>query len=123
VSILAQWLVIDRSKKLPAFFYKTPGSNEPVRDWLKRLSDEDRRIVGRDVQKVEFGWPIGMPYCRSLGNGLWEVRSDVTDGKIARVIFCVVRERMVLLHGFIKKTQKTSAKDLNLALKRMKELA
>jgi phage-related protein len=63
-----------------------------------------------------------MPYCRSLGNGLWEVRSDLTDGKIGRVIFCVVRVRMVLLHGFIKKTQKTPAPDLSLALKRMKEV-
>jgi len=63
-----------------------------------------------------------MPYCRSLGNGLWEVRSDLTDGKTGRVIFCLVRERMVLLHGFIKKTRKTPAKDMELALKRMKEV-
>lgn len=63
-----------------------------------------------------------MPYCRSLVDGLWEVRSNLTDGKIARVIFCVVQKRMVLLHGFIKKTQKTPAQDLNLALKRMKEV-
>ena len=86
------------------------------------LSLEDRKLVGRDIQKVEFGWPLGMPYCRSLGNGLWEVRSDLTDGKIARVVFSVVRERMVLLHGFIKKTQKTPAQDLRLALRRMKEV-
>src|SRR2546425_11454576 len=79
-------------------------------------------VLGRDIQKVEFGWPLGMPYCRSLGNGLWEVRSDLTDGKIGRVIFCVVRERMVLLHGFVKKTQKTAAPDLRLALKRMREV-
>jgi phage-related protein len=115
--------VIDRSKKLPAFFYQTPAGAEPVRDWLKReLSDQDRQLAGRDIQKVEFGWPIGMPYCRSLGGGLWEVRSDLTDGKTGRVIFCVVRDRMVLLHGFIKKTQKTPANDLKLARKRMKEV-
>ena len=83
---------------------------------------EDRKLVGRDIQKVEFGWPLGMPYCRSLGNGLWEVRSDLTDGKIGRVIFCVARERMVLLHSFVKKTQKTAAHDLRLALKRMREV-
>ena len=83
---------------------------------------EDRKLVGRDIQKVEFGWPLGMPYCRSLGNGLWEVRSDLTDGKIGRVIFCVARERMVLLHSFVKKTQKTPSHDLRLALKRMKEV-
>ena len=84
---------------------------------------EDRKLIGRDLQKVEFGWPLGMPYCRSLHNGLWEVRSDLTDGKIARVIFSVVDERMVLLHGFIKKTQKTPAQDIQLALKRMKEVS
>jgi phage-related protein len=114
--------VIDRSKKLPAFFYETPGGNQPVRDWIKGLSLEDRQRVGRDVQKVEYGWPIGMPYCRSLGNGPWEVRSDLTDGKIARVIFCIIRGRMVLLHSLIKKTQKTPARDLELALKRMREV-
>ena len=62
------------------------------------------QLVGRDIQKVEFGWPLGMPYCRSLGDGLWEVRSDLTDGRIGRVIFCVARERMVLLHSLVKKT-------------------
>jgi phage-related protein len=122
VSFLAQWTVIDRSKKLPAFFYESPGGNQPVRDWIKGLSSEDRQSVGRDVQKVEFGWPIGMPYCRSLSSGLWEVRSDLEDGKTGRIIFCVVLGRMVLLHGFIKKTQKTPAKDIELARKRMKEV-
>ena len=114
--------MIDRSKKLPAFFYESASGNRPVREWVLRLSLEDRKLIGRDIQKVEFGWPLGMPYCRSLGNGLWEVRSGLTDGKISRVIFCVARERMVLLHGFVKKTQKTPAQDLRLALKRMKEV-
>jgi phage-related protein len=114
--------LIDRSKKLPAFFYETANGNEPVREWIRGLSMEDRKATGRDIQKVEFGWPLGMPYCRSLGNGLWEVRSDLTDGKIGRVIFCVARERMILLHGFVKKTQKTPEKDLKLAVKRMKEV-
>jgi phage-related protein len=90
---------------------------------LKRISALDRRIVGHDIGLVEFGWPIGMPVCRPLGDGLWEVRSNLVDGKIARVIFCVVQGRMVLLHGFIKKTQKTPKKDRYLALKRMRELA
>ena len=119
---LAQLRLIDRSKKLPAFFYESALGNRPVREWVLGLTLEDRKLVGRDIQKVEFGWPLGMPYCRSLGNGLWEVRSDLTDGKIGRVIFCVSRERMVLLHGLVKKTQKTPAQDLRLALKRMKEV-
>ena len=114
--------MIDKSKKLPAFFYASPSGNEPVRDWIKGLSPEDRQLVGREIQKVEYGWPIGMPYCRSLGNGLCEVRSDLTDGKIGRIIFCVMRGQMVLFHGFIKKTQKAPAKELGVALKRMREL-
>lgn len=115
--------MIDRSKKLSAFFYENANGLAPVREWILALSPEDRKRVGRDIQKVEFGWPLGMPYCRSLGNGLWEVRSDLTDGKIARVIFSVAGGRMVLLHGFIKKTQKTPARDLNLALGRKKEVS
>jgi phage-related protein len=79
-------------------------------------------VVGKDIQKVEFGWPIGMPYCRPLGHGLWEVRSDLTAGTIARVIFCIIAGEMVLLHGFIKKTQKTPPKEIDLALKRKREL-
>jgi phage-related protein len=114
--------LIDRSKKLPAFFYENALGKRPVRQWILGLSLEDRKLVGRDIQKVEFGWPLGMPYCRSLGNGLWEIRSGLTDGKIGRVIFCLERERMVLLHGFVKKTQKTAANDLRLARKRMREV-
>lgn len=79
--------------------------------------------MGRDIQKVEFGWPLGFPYCLSLGDDLWEVRSNLADGKIGRILFCMAQERMVLLHGFIKKTQKTPPQDLKLALKRMKEVS
>ena len=112
----------ERSKKLPALFYETAKGRQPVRDWILGLSPEDRKLIGRDIQKVEFGWPMGMPYCRSLGDGLWEVRSSLARGRIARVLFCVARGNMAPLHGFIKKTQKTPAKDLELALRRMKEL-
>ncbi|HYA04482.1 MAG TPA: type II toxin-antitoxin system RelE/ParE family toxin [Xanthobacteraceae bacterium] len=109
-------------KRLPAAFYRLPSGREPVRDWLKALSDEDRKIIGEDIKDVEFSWPIGMPLCRPLGRGLWEVRSDITDGRIARVLFSVEGGRMVLLHGFIKKMQKTPAADLELAAKRRKEI-
>ena len=110
-------------KKLPAVFYRSPSGSEPVREWLKELSFADRRTVGQDIALVEFGWPVGMPVCRSLGDGLREVRSNLTDGKIGRVIFCITQGKMVLLHGFVKKTQKTPDKDLKLALKRMKEIS
>jgi len=110
-------------KRLPAAFYRLPSGREPVRDWLKALSDEDRKIIGEDIKDVEFSWPIGMPLCRPLGRGLWEVRSDITDGRIARVLFSVEGGRMVLLHGLIKKTQKTPATDLELVIKRREEIA
>lgn len=109
-------------KRLPATFYCLPSGREPVRDWLKALGGDDRKIIGEDIKDVEFAWPIGMPLCRPLGKGLWEVRSEITQGRIARVIFCIHDGRMVLLHGFIKKTQKTPAADIELATKRRKEI-
>lgn len=110
-------------KRLPAAFYVLPSGREPVREWLKRLDRADRKIVGEDIKDVEFSWPIGMPLCRSLGGGLWEVRCDLMQGRIARVLFCVQQGRMVLLHAFVKKTQKTPAGDRALAVRRMKEIA
>ena len=76
-------------KRLPAFFYQSSSGREPVREWLKALAIGDRKIIGEDIKDVEFSWPIGMPLCRALGRGLWEVRSDLTQGRIARVLFCV----------------------------------
>lgn len=107
-------------KRLPARFYRTSSGREPVREWLKSLTSADRKIIGEDIKDVEFSWPIGMPLVRPLGRGLWEVRSDLPQIGIARVIFCVDQERMILLHGFIKKTQKTPQQDIELAIKRMK---
>ena len=109
-------------KRLPAAFHQLPSGREPVREWLKALGPEDRKIIGEDIKDVEFSWPIGMPLCRPLGRGLWEVRSDITDGRIARVLFCLHKEQMVLLHAFIKKTQKTPPADIDLATRRRKEL-
>ena len=109
-------------KKLPAAFYSTAAGNEPVREWLRGLVEGDRHTIGQDIATAEFGWPVGMPLCRSLGKGLFEIRSNLSDGRIARVIFAVVDEHMVLLHGFIKKTQKTPKPDLDLAEKRLKEI-
>lgn len=109
-------------KRVPARFYQAENGNEPVREWLKQLEPLDRKIVGADIKTVEYGWPVGMPTCRPMGKGLYEVRSNLPSSKIARVLFCVYEEKMILLHGFIKKTQKTSARDLDLALKRKRTL-
>ncbi len=110
----------DEPKKIHAFFYKLDSGKEPVREWLIDLKREDRQIIGKDIMKVEFGWPIGMPYSRNLKKGLYEVRCNITDGRIARVLFCINKNRMILLHGFVKKTQATPDKEKELARKRMK---
>jgi phage-related protein len=107
-------------KRVPARFYRTANGREPVREWLKELPQEDRRTLGEDIKDVEFAWPLGLPLVRSLGRELWEVRSSLANGRIARVIFCIAGGEMVLLNGFIKKTQKTPQHEIDLALKRMK---
>ena len=108
--------MIDRSKKLPARFYLNPAGRNPVREWILELPEANRRRIGKDIQKVEFGWPLGRPHCAPLGHGLWEVRSGLDSNRIARVIFCMGDGHMILLHGFIKKTQKTPRADIDLAL-------
>lgn len=109
-------------KKITGRFYATPAGARPVREWLLQLSKEDRRAIGIAIQKVEFGWPLGMPYCRSLGHGLWEARADLRGARIARVIFWISGAEMILLHGFEKKTQKTPRHDIELARKRKQEI-
>src|SRR5262245_34927653 len=110
-------------KILPARFFRTATGKEPVRTWLKELDKEDRLIIGGDIRDVELSWPIGMPLCRALQGykDLWEVRSRITHGRIARVIFYVKDGEMILLHGFVKKAQKTPRQDLELAVTRKQE--
>ena len=114
--------MIDRTKKLPARFYVNPAGRKPVREWILELPEADRHTVGKDIQKVEFGWPPGRPHCAPLGDGLWEVRSSLDSHRIARVIFCMGDRHMILLHGFIKKTRKTPQSDIDLALERKREV-
>jgi len=109
-------------KRIQARFFAQASGNEPVRDWLKNLSKPDRQTVGEDIATAEFGRPVGMPVCRPLGHGLYEVRSDISDGRIARVIFSISGDTMILLHGFVKKSQKTPKPDLDLAMRRLKEI-
>ena len=92
-----------------------------VRDWLKGLEEAERRVIGQDLMRVQFRWPIGMPLCRSLGEGPWEVRSDLPGNRIARVVLCFAEERLVALHGFIKKSRKTPDNVLALCRKRIRE--
>src|SRR5260370_5131926 len=113
----------DSLKILPARFFKTASGTEPVREWLKDLDKDDRRIIGGDIREVECGWHIGMSVCRSIKGyrALWEVRSRISDGRIARVIFHISGGEMSLLHGLSKKTQQTPQQDLELADRRRRE--
>jgi len=103
-------------KRVPAIFYRTEAGGEPVREWLRAMSPEDRRRIGEDLKTIEFGWPVGMPLCRSVGGGLHEVRTDLSGNRTARIFFYIDRlQRLVVLHGIVKKTRKTPAEDLALA--------
>lgn len=109
-------------KRIPAIFFQTEAGSEPVRSWLKGMAREDRRLIGEDIKSVEFGWPIGMPTCRPLGDGLYEVRTDLPGNRIARVFFYVdTRQRIVLLHGILKRTRTTPQPDLAVARRNMRK--
>jgi phage-related protein len=107
--------------RLQVIFYRTTGGNEPVREWLKALPPDDRKIIGHDLKTAQYGWPLGMPLIRKVEAGLWEVRTRLQD-RIARVIFTVEGETMVLLHGFVKKSEKLPLQDLQLARQRLQSL-
>jgi phage-related protein len=106
------------TKKIVVVFFASDKGTEPVRDWLVSLPRDDQKRIGDDIRTVEFGWPIGMPVCRPLGKGLYEVRTNLKD-RIARMLFTITGNDMVLLHGFIKKSQATPSADLELARSRL----
>lgn len=105
-------------KTITVHFYKSEKGKEPVREWLKSLSKEDKTIIGEDIKTVEYGWPLGMPLVRKMDKDLWEVRINLTNKEIARIFFTVIGNTMVLLHGFIKKSQQTPVNDLRIAKER-----
>ena len=106
---------------LSVVFFRTEAGTEPVREWLRKLTVEDRKTIGIDIKTVQYGWPLGMPLVRKMEPGLWEVRCDIADG-IARVLFTAKAGQMVLLHGFVKKSQKTPDNELKTARNRLKKL-
>jgi phage-related protein len=112
---------MDSDVKLLVVFYATESGKEPVRDWLKSLTQDEKKQIGEDIKTVQFGWPLGMPLIRKLDHNLWEVRSKLLD-RTARVIFTVENGYMVLLHGFIKKSQKIPQTELKLAKERLAKL-
>jgi phage-related protein len=112
----------EASKPIPLRFWRSVSGQEPVRDWLNKLPREDQRTIGRDIAKVQFGWPVGLPVCRPLGGGLWEVRSTLPSKREGRVVFSFYEGGLIALHAFVKKTQRTAQADLDLARQRLKEM-
>ncbi|MBK7234505.1 MAG: type II toxin-antitoxin system RelE/ParE family toxin [Sterolibacteriaceae bacterium] len=112
----------DASQKTPLVFFRSSSGREPVREWLKALDAPDRLVVGQDLMRAQWRWPVGMPLCRAMGQGLWEIRTELPSNRIARVLLCLDEGVLVALHAFIKKTQKTPDDELALARKRQKEL-
>lgn len=109
-------------RKIELVFFRNESGGEPVREWLKGLNEAERHAIGTDLLRAQWRWPVGMPLCRPMGKGLWEIRTDLPGNRASRVLICVYRERLVALHGFIKKTRGTPKDDLTLARKRQKEL-
>lgn len=111
-----------KPKKIPLIFYRTAAGSEPVREWLQGLGESERQAIGKDLLRAQWRWPVGMPLCRPMGGGLWEIRTDLRTKKTARVLICLYLEHLVALHGFIKKTRTTPESDLATARQRQKEL-
>jgi phage-related protein len=109
-------------QKVPLIFFRTEAGGEPVREWLKGLPEAERHAIGKDLLRSQWQWPAGMPLCRPLGAGLWEVRTDLPSNRTARVLLCHYRRRLVALHAFIKKTRTMPDEEMVLARKRQKEL-
>ncbi len=107
---------------IPLRFWRSATGREPVREWFTELPLEDRRVIGRDMMKVQFGWPIGLPLCRPLSDGLWEVRSSLPSKREARVLFGFHDGELIALHAFIKKSQRTPREELTLARQRLTEV-
>ena len=109
-------------QKIPLVFYRTAAGREPVREWLQQLDAAERQEIGKDLLRAQWRWPIGMPLCRPMGDGLWEIRTDLPTKRTARVLLCIYRQHLVALHGFIEKTRATPDSDLATARTRQEEL-
>ena len=106
---------------LDVYFFRTDRGNEPVREWLKELSYDDKKTIGTEIKTVQFGWPMGMPLVRKLTKQIWEIRISLTGKRIARILFTLDDNRLVLVHGFIKKSQKTPQQAIDKAEQRAKQ--
>ncbi len=116
---MVHYLLMNDDPTLSVVFFCTNSGREPVREWLKDLDKTDRKMIGEDIKLVQYRWPLGMPLVRKIETNLWEVRSRLAGGRIARIFFTAKGGEMALLHGFMKKSQKTPARELNIARDRM----
>jgi phage-related protein len=112
----------ERLKPIPLAFWRSISGREPVREWLRELPRADQRGIGRDIAKVQFGWPVGLPLCRPMAGGLWELRASLPSRREARVFFGFYDDILIALHAFIKKSQRTPPDELALARERLKEI-
>jgi phage-related protein len=109
------------SPQLDVYFYRSDSGTEPVRDWLRTLTSNERKIIGQDLKTVQYGWPLGMPLVDHVEKDIWEIRSKL-ETRISRILFVTQPKIILLLHGFIKKQQKTPKQDLEIARARLKIL-
>jgi phage-related protein len=110
-----------KTGQLPVVFFKTAAGNQPVRDFLLNdRSEQDRKEIGFDISVVQRRFPLGLPLVEKVTENLWEIRSHIPDG-ICRSFFTVHKGTIILLHSFVKKTQKTPKKELDTANKRLQE--
>jgi phage-related protein len=112
----------DSPQRIPLIFFRTNTGTEPVRDWLKGLDEAERKAIGSDLQRAQWRWPIGMPLCRPLGDGLLEIRTDLPTKRTARIFLCLYQHHLLVLHGFIKKTRTTPDEEIAIAKQRQKVL-
>jgi len=108
-------------RPIPVVFFRLDSGREPVREWLRNMSRDNRKTLGEDIKTLQFGWPVGMPLARKMDVDLWELRSTISSG-IARTFFTVYQKKIVLLHGFVKKSQKTPSNELATAKRRLNKL-
>jgi phage-related protein len=107
-------------KGFDVVFFETESGKQPVREFIKQLSKEDQKEVGADIRVVQDSFPIGLPLVRKLKPELWEIRSFIKNG-ISRIFFTFFDKKIIFLHAFVKKMQKTPLKEIDVAIKRLKE--
>lgn len=111
-----------RLEAMPLAFWRSVSGREPAREWLRQMDKRDRAVIGANLRTVQFGWPIGMPLVRKLGADIWEVRSSLPGNREARLLFAANDDQIVVLHAFIKKSQRTPPREIELAHKRLREM-